>query len=316
MEKIIKTKTFNDSYLYNKNSDANQKILFKFIMDSKQIDPKSSEFEDVAYEIKKRQTSSALSRVLLSDKTIIMISPTPLPKSFKSFVAKDIKQSTPKYRLFIDASDIIREQDGVYRCSNPDILCCYLFSGMINYIYQMDPKKLLYNNQIITSGAKIFSTLFTHIIDYLLKISSNGNTKDKCLYLSAMYYQVGMMGKDITDSVKAVCRKISGLGEREEQVLLMGIEEDDFENIKFFIETIQEKLRLTSLTLDAVVDKWVWQYGTGTHYALELFTSFANMISNVYIGAYINQQKTIEKVAGRNIVDFSIALKSIGSECV
>lgn len=317
MEKSIKVKTFNDSYLFNKNADANQKILFKFIMDAQAIDANSDEFEDIRYEVKKRQTTSALSRVLTSDKTMIMISPTPLPKAFKAFVAKDVKQSPARYKVFIDGSDIIKEKDGVYRCYNPDILCSYLFSGMTNFIYQMDPKKILFNSDVINAGAKIFSALFTHIIDYLLKISSNGNTRDKCIYLSAMYYQVGILGKDITDSVKSLCRKLSGLSEREEQVLIMGIEEDDFENIKYFVEALQEKLRLPSLTLEAVVDKWIWQYGTGTQYALELFTAFANMISNVYIGAYLNQQKTIEKVApGRAIVDFSTAIKAIGSRCV
>lgn len=317
MENDVKIKTFNDSYLFNRNADSNQKILFQFIMDGQQIDVNSDAFEDVRYEIKKRQTTTSLGRVLVSDKTIIMISPTPLPKAFKAFVAKDVKQTPARYKLFIDGSDILKEVDGVYKCYNPDILCSYLFSGMTNFIYQMDPKKLIFNGDIINCGAKIFSALFTHVIDYLLKISSNSNNKDKCLYLSAMYYQVGMLGKDINDSVKSLCRKISGLSEREEQVLLMGIEADDFENIKYFVEALQEKLRLPSLTLEAVVDKWVWQYGTGTQYALELFTSFANMITNVYIGAYINQQKTIEKVApGRAIVDFSTAIKAIGSRCV
>ena len=310
------TKTFADSYLYNLNTSINQKLMFNFIMNGEQIDPLSESFEDVKYEIKKRQTSSALSKVLVSDRTVIMLAPNPMPKAFKVFVAKDVKSSNPQYKLFIDASDIIKKVDDVYRCSNTDILVSYLFSGMTNFIYTLDPKKILFNTTIAKEGAEAFSLLFTHIIDYLFKISSANGIKDKCIYLSAMYYLVGMMKKEMNDSTKALCRRISKLSEREEQVLLMGIEEDDFLNIKYFVEMLSEKLRLTKLTLEAGVDKWVWQYGTGTQYALELFTSFANMLSNVYIGAYINQQKTIEKVAGRSIVDFSVALKGIGSECV
>lgn len=317
MEHNTMIKTFADSYLYNLNAEKNQKLLFNFIMTGEQINPNSDSFEDIKFEIKKRQTSTALSRVLVSDKTVLMTSPTPMPKAFKVFVAKDVKQSgTPKYKLFIDTSDVVRKNNDIYICSNTDILVSYLFSGMTNFIYQMEPKKILFNNEISSSGAKAFSLLFTHIIDYLLKISSNGNLKDKCIYLSSMYYLVGMMKKDMNDSTKALCRRLSNLSEREEQVLLMGVEPDDFLNIKFFVELIQDKLRLSSLTLEAVVDKWVWQYGTGTQYALELFTSFANMISNVYIGAYLNQQKTIEKIAGRSIVDFSTTLKRIGAECV
>ena len=75
MENDVKIKTFNDSYLFNRNADSNQKILFQFIMDGQQIDVNSDAFEDVRSEIKKRQTTTSLGRVLVSDKTIIMISP-------------------------------------------------------------------------------------------------------------------------------------------------------------------------------------------------------------------------------------------------
>ena len=47
-------------------------------MDGQQVDVNSDAFEDIRYEIKKRQTTTSLGRVLVSDKTIIMISPTPL----------------------------------------------------------------------------------------------------------------------------------------------------------------------------------------------------------------------------------------------
>ena len=39
-------------------------------------------------------------------------------------------------------------------------------------------------------------------------------------------------------------------------------------------------------------------YGTGTVFALELLPSFSNMLTDAYVGAYINNQKTIEKIAG------------------
>ena len=47
MENDVKIKTFNDSYLFNRNADSNQKILFQFIMDGQQIDVNSDAFEDV-----------------------------------------------------------------------------------------------------------------------------------------------------------------------------------------------------------------------------------------------------------------------------
>lgn len=316
MDKIA-IKKFSDSYLYNLNASANEKILFKFIMNSQQIDTKSDSFKDLSDEIRRTQITPALFKVMNSDKTVLMISETPLPKAFKSFVAKDIKDhSNHGYKLFIDA-DVVSFKNGIYTCSNPNILVAYLFSGMTNFIYYFNPKRLLFNSKIINDGAKIFSSLFTHVVDYLYKISSMGdNIKNKCIYLSSMYYLIGLLGKDRTDSTLSVCRKLSGLSQREEQILLNDVGDGEFINIKLFVDLVSDKLRLPKLTVENVLEKWVWQYGTGTQYALELFPCFAAMISNVYIGAYLNQQKTIEKIAGRAIIDFSNALKTIGEENV
>lgn len=314
MDKII-TKNFTDSYLYNLNTAVNEKILFNFIMNGEQIDTTSDSFADVAGEIKRRQVSPALFRVMNSNRTVMMLSHTPNPKAFKTFVAKDIKASSHDYKLFIDAGDVISKSNGVYSCRQPDILVAYLFSGMTAFIYHVDPKRILLNSDVCKNGAKAFSSLFTHIVDYLYKISSMGpGFKNKCLYLSAMYYLIGILKKDRTDSVQAICRNISGLSSKEEDILLTDVDDKEFLNIKLFVDLVSAKLRLSKLTLEAVVEKWVWQYGTGTQYALELFPSFAGMLSNVYIGAYINQQKTIEKVAGRSIIDFSVALRDIGSD--
>lgn len=194
-DKIL-TKNFTDSYLYNLTANVNEKILFNFIMNGEQIDTTSEFFADVASEIKRRQVSPALFKVMNSNKTVMMLSSTPNPKAFKTFVAKDIKGSSHEYKLFIDAGDIISRTNSVYSCKQPDILVAYLFSGMASFIYHMDPKKLVFNAEVNKSGAKAFSTLFTHIIDYLYKISSMGNgAKDKCIYLSAMYYLVGILKK-------------------------------------------------------------------------------------------------------------------------
>ena len=57
-------------------------------------------------------------------------------------------------------------------------------------------------------------------------------------------------------------------------------------------------------------------YGTGTVFALELLPSFSNMLTDAYIGAYINNQKTIEKIAGTGMVEFTKTILTIGAESV
>ena len=75
-------------------------------------------------------------------------------------------------------------------------------------------------------------------------------------------------------------------------------------------------MHLNKLTLDTIVEKWMYVYGTGTVFALELFPAFSNMITDSFVGAYINNQKTIEKVAGTGMVTFTKTILTIGADSV
>ena len=57
-------------------------------------------------------------------------------------------------------------------------------------------------------------------------------------------------------------------------------------------------------------------YGTGTVFALEIFPAFASMLTDAYVGAYLNNQKTIEKITNTSMIEFTKTLLSIGAELV
>ena len=56
--------------------------------------------------------------------------------------------------------------------------------------------------------------------------------------------------------------------------------------------------------------------GSGTQFGTEVYTAFSSMITNAYCGVYINNQKTIEKITGRNMVDYVNTLLRIGGDLV
>lgn len=308
------TKSFANTYLYNMSSKQYEKGLMDFIMKAEQVNKLDPSFEDIKYEVKKRQVSSALVKVLESKQVILMIQDIPLPKAFKVFCAKDIK-GDGKLKVFINA-DVIKKVEGKYKCTNVDILIAYLVSAMNTLIYYSDPKRLLMREEIINNGASAFSSMFTYIVDYLYKISTVSSTRDKCQYLSSLYYMKNILQKDITDSMKHTCRRISGISEREEELLLMQLSDSAFDNINFFIQDVAKILRLPKLTIDAFLEKWLYIFGTGTQFALELYPSFATMMTNVYVGCYLNNQKTIEKIVGRDMVTFTSAILRVGAESV
>ena len=311
-------KTYAGTYLYSQYSEY-EKNIFAFIMNGKELDKNVEEFEDIKYEVKKRQVSNSLIKVLDSKEVILMTAEKPIPKAFKVFCAKDLKGPKPdKMKVFIDCSNIIYkdEESGKYACRSIDIFISYLVSAMHTFIYYADEGR--FNTaKVMQLGAEGFSLLFTHVVDYICKISVMPSQKNTCIYLSSLYYLGNILGKDYTsDSCRGIARKIAGISEREAGIIDIRLNANSMMNIKYFVETVASILHINKLTLDLVIEKWMSIYGTGTVFSLELFPAFTSMITDAYVGAYINNQKTIEKVVGRVMVEFTKTILSIAAESV
>lgn len=312
-------KTYASTFLYGQYSEYEQQI-FSFIMEGNEIDKDTEDFGDIRYEVKKRQVSNSLLKVLDSREVILMTNLKPLPKAFKVFCAKDLKgPKKNKMKVFIDCSGVIKkdEASGRYFCSMIDIFISYLVSAMHTLIYYADENRIVNNAKIISTGSQAFASLFTHTVDYVCKISSMPSIKNKCMYLAALYYMSNLLGKDYTnEGCRRVARKVSGLSDREAGIVDIQLKPESMMNIKFFSNTVSSILHLNKLTLDVIVEKWMTIYGTGTVFALEIFPAFASMITDSYVGAYINNQKTIEKIAGTSMIEFTKVLLTIGAESV
>jgi len=312
-------KNYSSTYLYGTYPDYD-KTLFEFIMKADVIDKKDESFGDIVYEVKRRQVSPALVKVLNSDGVILLSGNQGLPRQFKAFCAKDLKANNKELKVYIDCTDLITKSDsGAYkiRQDRADILISHLVSAMIFYIYYKDEKRFINNGSIITTGAKAFTDLMTNAIDYVTKISSVPKNKSYCKYLCSLYYSFNLLDKDVTStSAKKTAQNISGLSDREADIVDLQIRAESFNNIKYFAETMAEVLRIPKLTVDIIVEKWMFLYGVTSVFAMELFPAFATMMTDCYVGAYLNNQKTIEKIAGQSMVEFSKTILRIGAESV
>lgn len=307
-------KKYSDTYLFRKYPNYN-KQLFEFLMSAERIDKNSAAFENIAYEIKRRQVSNALYKVMLSNNVVLCLSNKPLPKAFKTTVADDIK-TDKKPRVFIDLSDCVVLKDGIYTCRNIDWIISYLVNATTAYIYRLHPNKLTNNQTIIKEGADAFASLFTYVIDRIYKISSVQTLRKRIMYISALYYQVSILEKPFTDSVKAIAMKTANIESRDAQIVDLQIDDKTFIDIDSFIASLTRIFKFNGLTTDVVVAKWMEFYGTGTVFALEFFPAFAAMLSDTYVGGYINQQLTIEKITSQSMVKFTKAVLQIGEGVV
>ena len=310
-------KRYNETYLYKKMPDY-EKELTEMIIKGERVDKSHATFSDIKYEVKRKNIDSTLSKLLDSDRIELILPLKPMPKAFKVVTAKDIRNDH-KIKVFIDCTGIIESTDAGYRLFNNNtavnILISYLVAGRTAFIMEAKPDLITLNSSLTMSGTKTFATLFNYIIDYIGKININPDTRNRSLYLASIYYQVNLLGKDLdSKSVKNTALNIAGISEREANILEVDYEKDSFENIDDFIKLIKEALHIKDLTIDTFIERWMFLYGTGTVFGTELFVPFAQMITDAYIGAYINNQKTIEKIAKQNMIDFSKTLIKIGSD--
>lgn len=306
-------KKYSDTYLFKKYPNYNKQLL-EFVMGAERIDKNSKAFENVAYDIKRRQVSNSITKVMMSNNVVLGISPKPLSKAFKVVVSDDIK-TDKKPRVFVDVSDCLVMKDGEYICKNPDWIISYMINAMVSYIYRLQENKLINNQTIIKDGADAFALLFTYVIDRIYKISTVQTLRRRIMYISALYYQVNILGKNLKtqfDSIKAVAMKIANIETRDAQIVDIQIDDNSFSNILTFVDCLSKIFKLKDFSVDVVVSKWMQFFGTGTVFGLEFLPAFSTMLTDAYVGGYINQQLTIEKITGQDMVKFTKQVLQIG----
>lgn len=295
-------KTYADCYLYNKYPIYN-KVLFDAIMSDNFIDKGVDSFNEIIYDVKRTRVNDHIIQVLQSKKTVLLLPDKSLPNTFTTFVAKD-PRANKELRLFIDCTNcIIPEKDG-YRVNDTRLLS-HLISGYYNMKYSVQGDPMMGRDREL--AAICWSKLFVYLIDYLAKISVVNGAKDKCIYLSSRYFLEGIC-KVESGRAREVARKISGITEIKENTYNFMTEKhgfDAFQELRQFTELVKKQFSITKLTTDIVVEKWMFLFGTGTVFALEYLPAFITMMTDAYVGSFINNQKTIEKVCGKTMIEYS-----------
>lgn len=308
-------KTFDNSYLFGKQSDIYHKILTEFIITGNRIEDKRSEaFRGIVEDVKRVQNSSILHTLLMSDNVVLIQSSKgkPLYRSFTVFEAKDIRYDH-KPKVFIDVTGLITYKDGYFYCKRIDWLVTYLFNALVYLLYSKATIKLIGNSDITISGTECFVSSLNYIIDYLGIIGYRQN-KEKISYLAGLYFQYNMMGKDLDMHAKNVAARIAGVSTSDTRAFELYYDaEKDFVNIDTFINLISTTFKLKGLTTEVFIHKWMYQFGTGSEYAAELLSSFFVLMSSAYSGSYVVNQKQIERCCGASMVKLCNTLLRLGA---
>ena len=235
-------KTYNNSYIYSKF--PYEEHIFRFLIDANRIDKDSPKFEDIKYEFKKRQINNGLLKVLCSKNVILLQSQAqPLNTQFRVICSRDPKfKSNTDYKVFIDCTGlIVVDKDGTYKCRNIDILISHVINAMVTMIYHKAENQVL-STQLVEDTMAAFSALFTHVIDYLCKISVTPSIKSKCQYLACMYFVNNILQKEFGEGFQHMAGKLCNLSDREQEMIIVQTDTEDFANIKAFAAKLADQI--------------------------------------------------------------------------
>ena len=224
---------------------------------------------------------------------------------------EDVLVNAP-LKVFINVESCMSPEGKLH---NPEYLVAYLTSAIVNLMYYKMPQKLFGNTGANSEGADCFCKLFTYVVDFMAKISVMGNIKNKCQYLAYKYYYTNIATtfdknhapiEGFGPSVKARCMRACEISDREVQILDSLVPDQDCIDIKSFIESLSECLKLPNLNLDNFTEKWMYLLGgPQTAFGLEYFPNFSTILTDAYTGVYLNNQKTIEKICGTSMIGYA-----------
>lgn len=312
-------KTFSDSYVYNYDKNNNGKLIAKeinrklieYITTAERIDKKSEFFEGIKQEVKRQQSSSLMYSILMRDDVVLMLNSVEMPRAFKVFEAIDIKETGKQRKVFIDCTKLIVMKNNYYTCTNIFQFITYLSSAVTYLLYRNEPLRFLGNSNITIAATECYVKCFSYVLDYLRLY--NTGTRSKIEYLIGLFFLNNLMGKELDNYSKNIAAKIAKVSTQEIKAYELYYDKEDFENIDTFITMITEAFKLNGLTTEVFITRWMYHYGKGTEYAIDLFTSFCSMITSAYCGAYVVHQKTIEKCCDRSMVKLTTSIMEAGT---
>lgn len=323
-------KKISDSYLYQV-ADYNKKI-FEYLMSAERVDKNADGFADVVYPVKK-QANSILMKVLLSDKIVLMIDPKNkgMARPFKVIYVKDAKDHKQRRKVFIDCTGIISNNNGTYTCKKISTLIAYLTAAMTYIIYYNSPNLVIGNHTIMKNGASAFVDMVLYVLGYLKVPITYADNKERMSFVLAEYFAYCISGVSTEGEYGYnLAKQISGIKEKRTCDYLHTLFSFTFDGgqckldkfIKKFAEVFLDQTEdapahknRTHLTVEAFAHRWMYAFGDCTFLGLECFVPFSQMLTDCYTGAFINQQNTIEKVAGGKVVtNFTNELLKVGSE--
>jgi hypothetical protein len=183
----------------------------------------------------------------------------------------------------------------------------YLYSAAIAYIILTKSVILESNTKFISNCTELYVSLINRCISSKqYPIGSNMNDYTKLNFISALFFLQTFIGYSEERAVRvALGIRLVDKSVIENECNLYVHREFTISNFDMYIAAIEKEfsyIRAGTLTLRLISYQFNSLYGESSHFALEHFQSFINMLINVHIGTNLYHDLLIKKSLGSNLI--------------
>jgi len=309
-------KTHASTFIFKKIASDGENIernLVEFVTKANRIDKNSVAFDNIKNQVKVRQTTAVLYRLMMLPDVVLCVYDKELSAAFKVFYVKDLRAAKKEPKLFIDVTGLLQFVNGQWVTKEIDKLCAYLLAGICHMTYYKDPNRLLINSSIVSASTLCYTKLLTGVIDNLRPVNFTEN-KLKIAYIIGVYFLMTVLGKDEKEARKISANAIQVSPRDASAWDFYYTAEDDFVSIDNFITMLANTFKLKGVTTDVIINRWNMLLGKGALYGLELFPAFLSIMAYSYVGAYLNNQKFIEGTCGKVGIELVENVLRVGAD--
>jgi hypothetical protein len=183
----------------------------------------------------------------------------------------------------------------------------YLYSATIAYIIATKPLVLENNQKFISNCTELYISLLNRCISSKqYPIGSNMNDYTKLNFIAALFFLETFIGYSVERAVKiALGLKLVDRQVIENESVIYSHQDFTISNFDMLIAAIEKEfsyIRPKTITIRLVSYQFNSFYGESSHFALEHFQSFINMIINVHIGTNLYHDLFIKKSISSNLI--------------
>lgn len=193
---------------------------------------------------------------------------------------------------------------------DPKKLYCMLEAAHLALLYYHYEKTISQNSTIIMKGSAIYSNMFVRVLNKKYSLNLSKDKLQKVLFLASKFFLVNILG--LKDSNTVFNYAIKNCGGDESHISIIDTNEvfeiENYNNFATFIQALAKtdelRLGLDDLTVRGFLEAYILMFDSSAVLALESFPYFVYNVVAMANGAYINNQKLLEQIAGSDADKF------------